>query len=121
MVSLMSRILTVRIPEVLLSLYLQVNPCYIGWPCVGLRFKEGTDVEAMLQRLYAAAEKYEHKAFEVYTKDTMPERFHFSHNPRIAPIYLVPYLGYALTRRTSKQYASLGVCLQLFHPSIKAN
>lgn len=27
----------------------------------------------------------------------MPERYHYSHNERIAPIYVIPKIGYALT------------------------
>jgi hypothetical protein len=29
----------------------------------------------------------------------MPERYHFAHNARIAPIYIVPNMGYVLTTR----------------------
>ena len=35
--------------------------------------------------------------FDVYTHETMPQRYHFSHNDRIAPIYVVPKVGYVLT------------------------
>jgi hypothetical protein len=34
--------------------------------------------------------------FEVYTKETMPNRYHFTNNDRIAPIYLVPKLGWII-------------------------
>jgi len=37
--------------------------------------------------------------FDVYTHETMPERYHFAKNPRIAPIYVVPKIGYALSNR----------------------
>ena len=37
------------------------------------------------------------KKFDVFTHETMPERYHFSNNKRIAPIYIVPKVGYALT------------------------
>lgn len=38
-------------------------------------------------------------AMDVYTAETMPERFHFNprNNGRIAPIYIVPKLGWTLT------------------------
>lgn len=64
-----------------------------GWPSLGLRFKRGADIEAHLARLKRAS----NDSFAVYTKDTMPDRWHFSHGDRVAPIYLVPQLGWVLT------------------------
>jgi len=69
---------------------------FVGWPCVGLRFKEGSDVQLYLSRLVETAATSE-GSFEVYTRDTMPERFHFRSTSRIAPIYVIPKLGWALT------------------------
>ena len=37
--------------------------------------------------------------FSVYNHSTMPERWHFVANERIAPIYVVPEIEYALTDR----------------------
>ena len=67
-----------------------------GWPCVGLRFKPGSDVPTYHQRLIDAAAASD-GAFAVYTHETMLERWHFGGNDRIAPIYVVPALGWALT------------------------
>ncbi|KAK4684949.1 hypothetical protein P7C73_g5211, partial [Tremellales sp. Uapishka_1] len=67
-----------------------------GWPCVGLRFKEGTDISLYYHRLLEAS-KSANETFAVYTHETMPERWHFSHSDRIAPIYIIPHLGWALT------------------------
>lgn len=36
-----------------------------------------------------------------YTHETMPERWHFNSTERIAPIYVVPHLGWALTDHVS--------------------
>jgi len=69
-----------------------------GWPSMGLRFSSKANSTAYLNILLDAA-KNDGKKFDVYTHDTMPERYHFSHNPRIAPIYIVPRYGYALTTR----------------------
>ena len=69
-----------------------------GWPSMGLRFSPEANSTAYLDILVEAAKKSEEK-FDVYTHDTMPERYHFSHNPRIAPIYIIPKYGYALTTR----------------------
>ena len=45
----------------------------------------------------------------------MPPRFHFSANERIAPIWVVPKLGYALTSEALGDYMSIGVSNLLLH------
>ncbi|KIY45676.1 nucleotide pyrophosphatase [Fistulina hepatica ATCC 64428] len=69
-----------------------------GWPSIGLRFRAGADEAALLARLGKAAADQPER-FAVYTHATMPERYHFSHNERIAPIYIVPHIGYVLSTR----------------------
>ncbi|KAG8935051.1 hypothetical protein FRC01_009091 [Tulasnella sp. 417] len=82
-----------------------------GWPSYGLRFKQGTNTTEMLRRLYAGAASMNPRAFDVYVTESyykdetirysdnlgdglhivhMPERYHYSDNIRIAPIYAVP-------------------------------
>ncbi|GAA5873558.1 hypothetical protein JCM8547_005618 [Rhodosporidiobolus lusitaniae] len=73
-----------------------------GWPSAGLRFKPGTNEQAMLAKLKAAGAtgKGDGSGFECYeTKggEDMPERWHFTGNERIAPIYCIPHLGWAFT------------------------
>ena len=65
---------------------------------MGLRFTPGANASHYLGVLREAAELSNGK-FEVFTHDTMPERWHFANNERIAPIYVVPKVGYALTNR----------------------
>ncbi|GAA6005146.1 nucleotide pyrophosphatase/phosphodiesterase family protein [Rhodotorula paludigena] len=67
-----------------------------GWPSAGLRFAEGTDESAMLAKLQRAAQK-PNSGFDCYTQETMPERWHFTGHRRIAPIYCVPHVGWAIT------------------------
>ncbi|KAI0632394.1 Phosphodiest-domain-containing protein [Trametes polyzona] len=69
-----------------------------GWPAMGLRFASKADEERYLEVLLEAAALSNGK-FDVFTHETMPERWHFAHNERIAPIYVVPRMGYALTNR----------------------
>ena len=47
----------------------------------------------------------------------MPPRYHFAANERIAPIWVVPKLGYALTSKTmGEDGMSIGVSyLPLYH------
>ncbi|GJJ13180.1 hypothetical protein Clacol_007431 [Clathrus columnatus] len=67
-----------------------------GWPSMGLRFHNKTDMSKALEFLTAAATNMPDK-LSVYTTETMLERYHFNHNPRIAPLYIVPNIGYAVT------------------------
>ncbi|CDO76499.1 hypothetical protein BN946_scf184622.g7 [Trametes cinnabarina] len=69
-----------------------------GWPAMGLRFASKADQETYYEVLMNASIASNGK-FDVYTHETMPERWHFAHNERIAPIYVVPRLGYVLTDR----------------------
>lgn len=69
-----------------------------GWPCQGLRFHDSVNSSHYLELLEEGARKADY-SFNVYTHETMPERYHFSNNDRISPIYIVPKLGYALTTR----------------------
>ncbi|KAI6009012.1 alkaline-phosphatase-like protein [Pisolithus microcarpus] len=90
-----------------------------GWPNMGLRFRAGTDQRAVLSKLMRAAKdpRYIGK-FDVFVTATytgksglgsddenvaipMPERYHFSASERIAPVWIVPRLGYALTTKES--------------------
>jgi hypothetical protein len=92
---------------------------------MGLRFAPGTNVTEALERLceYTLAHPDQ---FDVFTTESfstdpgtslvdlstvnygkitadsvgpMPERYHFSSNYRIAPVWIVPRIGYALTDR----------------------
>lgn len=69
-----------------------------GWPAMGLRFYENANVSHYLDALLKAADANPEK-FHVYTHETMPERYHFTKHERIAPIYVVPEIGYVLTTR----------------------
>ncbi|KAF9644291.1 Phosphodiest-domain-containing protein [Thelephora ganbajun] len=69
-----------------------------GWPSMGLWFSPEANSTAYLNILLEAA-KNNSERFDVYTHETVLERYHFSHNSRIAPIYIVPKYGYALTTR----------------------
>jgi len=69
-----------------------------GWPSMGLHFDPLTNTSHYLDLLLAAAADNSEK-FNVYTPQTMPERYHFSRSTRVAPVYVVPNIGYVLTTR----------------------
>lgn len=81
-----------------------------GWPSMGLRFHETANVTKHLADLFKAADTNREK-FGVYSHETMPEHYHFANNVRIAPIYIVPNIGYVLTTRAEGDVGmSKGVC-----------
>ena len=69
-----------------------------GWPSRGIRPKRLEDLEILREQLENAAPQYEH-AVEIYTKDSMPKRYHFSNNDRIAPLWVIPKTGWAIVER----------------------
>ncbi|KAJ5371667.1 Alkaline phosphatase-like alpha/beta/alpha [Penicillium concentricum] len=89
-----------------------------GWPSNGLRPKRPEDLETLRKQLEKVAPEYEH-AFEFYTRETMPERYHFSNNERIAPLWVIPKTGWAIVNRsefdvkkalrTGEKYHPLGI------------
>jgi predicted AlkP superfamily pyrophosphatase or phosphodiesterase len=69
-----------------------------GWPLVGLRPKSSADVEEMYDALAGKAKT--NPNFDVYLRDVnMPERYHFSQNERIAPLWIVPKAGWAIVTK----------------------
>lgn len=69
-----------------------------GWPLLGIRPKNPSDVEGMYQALSEKART--NPNFDVYLRDLdMPERYHFSKNDRIAPLWIVPKTGWAIVTK----------------------
>ncbi|KAF8588935.1 Phosphodiest-domain-containing protein [Ramaria rubella] len=69
-----------------------------GWPSMGLRFNSKTNTSHVLELLTTASAKSPEK-FSVFTHDTMPPSYHFTDHHRIAPLYIIPNIGYALTNK----------------------
>ncbi|KAH7408259.1 alkaline-phosphatase-like protein, partial [Phaeosphaeria sp. MPI-PUGE-AT-0046c] len=70
-----------------------------GWPLYGLRPKNPSD----LHRLYDEVKERskDNPNVEVYLRDeNMPERYHFSKNDRIAPLWIIPKAGWAIVDKT---------------------
>ncbi len=82
-----------------------------GWPALGIRFRKGTNETLYLERLYKAVEQHPDQ-FDVFTHETMPRRWHFSNNKRIAPIYVVPKTNHVLTtKEQGRKHMTKGVRL----------
>ncbi|KAF3159109.1 hypothetical protein TWF225_007669 [Orbilia oligospora] len=86
-----------------------------GWPLYGLRPKSGINMTALYEIL--AKEAANSPNWDVFLRDVdMPERWHFSKNPRIAPLWIVPKTGWAIVTRpehdpskTNKPYNPRGL------------
>ncbi|CAI4210780.1 unnamed protein product [Parascedosporium putredinis] len=64
-----------------------------GWPLVGLRPKDPEDLQSLYDQ--AMNNTRDNPNIEVYLRDVdMPERYHFSKNERIAPLWLIPKAGW---------------------------
>ncbi|KAJ5183861.1 hypothetical protein N7492_001477 [Penicillium capsulatum] len=86
-----------------------------GWPSRGLRPKRPEDLPVLQEQLEKAAPQYAH-AVEIYTRETMPERYHFSNNERIAPLWVIPKTGWAIVEHPdfdAKQALKTG---ETYHP-----
>ncbi|KAI5284274.1 hypothetical protein KEM54_001461 [Ascosphaera aggregata] len=88
-----------------------------GWPHRGLRPKEPVEENLrilerqLVDKLPALADR-----IEVYNKSTMPERYHFSNNDRIAPLWVFPKTGYAVVERPNYDVAKMLKEGLVYHP-----
>jgi len=86
-----------------------------GWPLRGLRLKNAEqDVPIMYEQLLDAANQA--GTFDVYTLNTMPERYHFANNPRIAPLWIVPKTGWLVIEKQGFDIAATLEAGEEFHP-----
>lgn len=69
-----------------------------GWPSRGLRPKQPEDLPRLQEQLFENAKNFI-DGVEVYTRENMPERYHFSHSDRIAPLWAIPKTGWAIVER----------------------
>ncbi|KAI9505876.1 alkaline-phosphatase-like protein [Coemansia spiralis] len=76
-----------------------------GWPLGGLQVKDSADVGAMYATLKRASAG---QPWDVYLRDDIPSRFHYTYKSRIAPIYVISRVPYYVTTRKESALYSLG-------------
>lgn len=69
-----------------------------GWPLRGLRPKKAEHLRVLEEQVERLKANYS-DVVEVYRKKAMPERYHFSDNDRIAPLWVMPKAGWAVVER----------------------
>ncbi|KAK3044099.1 hypothetical protein LTS18_002185, partial [Coniosporium uncinatum] len=86
-----------------------------GWPLYGLRPKNPDDLMTLYNDLKAKAEG--NPNIEVYLRDVdMPERYHFSKNARIAPLWIVPKAGWAVVTKEEFDVVEGMKNNEVYHP-----
>ncbi|KAL1921622.1 uncharacterized protein VTP21DRAFT_11338 [Calcarisporiella thermophila] len=82
-----------------------------AWPLLGIR--PDTDVELeILHTQFLNASRQPNSHFQVYLREEIPGRFHYSNSPRIAPLVAIPDPGWVFI--THSKYDSLKG--KPFHP-----
>ncbi|KAF1731150.1 putative pyrophosphatase/phosphodiesterase [Beauveria bassiana] len=85
-----------------------------GWPLMGLRPKDPKDTQSLYDGLREKANAT--SSIEVYMRDVdMPERYHFSKNERIAPLWIVPKTGWAIVQKHEFDLATAAED-EVYHP-----
>ncbi|KAI9802519.1 MAG: hypothetical protein M1833_001591 [Piccolia ochrophora] len=86
-----------------------------GWPLYGLRPKDPSHVEELYNRLRQEADNS--PGYDVYLRDeNMPSRYHFTNNPRIAPLWMVPRPGWAIVTREDFDVKKAKESDVIYHP-----
>lgn len=86
-----------------------------GWPLYGLRPKD----PSALHRLYDQIKDRtkDNPNVEVYLRDeNMPERYHFSKNERIAPLWIIPKTGWAIVDKNEFDVEDGKKTGEVYHP-----
>lgn len=86
-----------------------------GWPLYGLRPKDPDDLQHLYDTL--RAESMRNPNFDVYLRDQdMPERYHFSKNERIAPLWVIPKTGWAIVHKEDFDIKEAKLKGEVYHP-----
>ncbi|RMZ77827.1 hypothetical protein DV737_g4127, partial [Chaetothyriales sp. CBS 132003] len=86
-----------------------------GWPLRGLRLKNAErDLDLLYTQLSLEANKTGN--FDVYTRETMPARYHFTNNNRIAPLWVIPKTGHAIVEKHDFNVEEALASGQEYHP-----
>lgn len=85
-----------------------------GWPLYGLRTKSADHTKPLYDHLKTQEDT---TRFKVYLRDKdMPERYHFSKNDRIAPVWIVPETGWAIVTKDEFDVAKGKELDLVYHP-----
>ncbi|KAL2817310.1 alkaline-phosphatase-like protein [Aspergillus granulosus] len=86
-----------------------------GWPLRGIRPKRPEDLKTLEEQLLLVATKYK-DAIEIYTRENIPDRYHFKNNDRIAPLWVIPKTGWAIVERPEHDVKAMQHNGDVYHP-----
>lgn len=87
-----------------------------GWPLYGLRLIDKDP--AHLDRVYSKLHEdlKDDPNIEVRLRSNMPEKYHFSDNDRIAPLWLIPKAGWAIVKEDEFNVHEALKSGEVYHP-----
>lgn len=86
-----------------------------GWPHFGLRPKKIGELERLHKQILDRSQNMTN--IEVYLRDKdMPERYHFSQNERIAPLWIIPKAGWAIIAKADGDVEEMKKNGDVYHP-----
>ncbi|KAG9204127.1 hypothetical protein G6514_001764 [Epicoccum nigrum] len=95
-----------------------VNPAELshidGWPLYGLRPKDPENLYPIYEQL--KRKHGENPNIEIYLRENMPERYHFSNNDRIAPLWIIPKAGWAIVTKSEFDIEEGKKKGEVYHP-----
>lgn len=85
-----------------------------GWPLYGLRPKNRDSLYPLYDKL--VREHGDNPNIEIYLRENMPERYHFSNNHRIAPLWIIPKAGWAIVTKSEFDVEEGKKKGEVYHP-----
>lgn len=85
-----------------------------GWPLYGLRPKNPDRLHTLYDKL--VSEHGDNPNIEIYLRENMPERYHFSNNDRIAPLWIIPKTGWAIVTKSEFNVKDGKKKGEVYHP-----
>lgn len=85
-----------------------------GWPLYGLRPKDPDRLHPLYEEI---KRKYgDNPNIEIYLRENMPDRYHFSNNDRIAPLWIIPKAGWAIVTKSEFDVEEGKKNGEVYHP-----
>ncbi|KAH6638193.1 alkaline-phosphatase-like protein [Boeremia exigua] len=85
-----------------------------GWPLYGLRLKDPNNLQPLYEKI--KREHGDNPNIEIYLRENMPERYHFSQNDRIAPLWIIPKAGWAIVAKSEFDVEEGKKNGEVYHP-----
>ncbi|KAF3001512.1 hypothetical protein E8E13_009163 [Curvularia kusanoi] len=85
-----------------------------GWPLYGLRPKNPDDLYPLYEKI--KRKHGENPNIEIYLRENMPVRYHFSNNDRIAPLWIIPKAGWAIVAKSEFDIEEGKKKGEVYHP-----